>query len=182
MTVYMFGWRELALRIKDGSIAVDLARPLDPQRYWLAYDLGRAPYHFLYRGVPPFIVGALVFDLRTPSPLDFLVFAVSIALAVVVSLGFRFLYNSAAFWLVDYRGVLTLSIVVSLFFSGMVLPIAFFPDWLRVVALAGVLALQAVWALALLGLGRLALNAGLRKLVIEGGGRAPALPKADRGP
>lgn len=193
MTVYMFGWRELALRIKDGSIAVDLARPLDPQRYWLAYDLGRAPYHFVYRGIPPFIVGALVFDLRYPSPLAALGFGVSVALAVVVSLGFRFLYNSAAFWLVEYRGVVTLSILVSLFFSGMILPLAFFPEWLRAIAhalpfasmlqvpvdvylgkhdgfeLPAVLALQAAWALALLGLGRLVLNAGRRKLVIQGG-------------
>jgi len=28
--VYAFGWTELALRIRDGSIATDLARPLDP--------------------------------------------------------------------------------------------------------------------------------------------------------
>src|SRR3954464_1077494 len=41
MTVYIFGWQELALRIRDGSIATDLSRPLDPQRYWLAVDLGR---------------------------------------------------------------------------------------------------------------------------------------------
>ena len=68
MTVYVFAWQELALRIRDGSIATDLARPLDPQRYWLAFDLGRAPYHFIFRGIPPFIVGALVFDLRYPSP------------------------------------------------------------------------------------------------------------------
>ena len=32
MTVYVFGWDELALRIRDGSIATDLSRPLNPQR------------------------------------------------------------------------------------------------------------------------------------------------------
>ena len=53
MTVYVFGWTELALRIRDGSIATDLSRPLDPQRYWLAFDLGRAPYHLIFRGVLP---------------------------------------------------------------------------------------------------------------------------------
>jgi ABC-2 type transport system permease protein len=193
MTVNVFGWQELALRIKDGSIATDLARPLDPQRYWLAFDLGRAPYHFLYRGVPPFIVGALVFDMRYPSAGEALAFVVSVILAVVVSLAFRFIYNSAAFWLLDYRGVVTVSLVISLFFSGMVIPLGFFPDWLRAIAnvlpframmqmpidvylgkysgasLAGALALQAMWALALLGLGRLVLAAGTRKLVIQGG-------------
>jgi ABC-2 type transport system permease protein len=193
MTVFIFGWTELALRIRDGSIAVDLTRPLDPQRYWLAFDLGRAPYHFVFRGLPPFAIGALVFKLHYPSPLDLLAFVVSVTIAVVVSLGFRFLYNAAAFWLVDYRGIVTVSLVVSLFFSGMIMPLPFFPGWLRTLAhalpfasvlqapidvylgkhhglgLAGTIAEQVAWALALLGLGRLALRAGRRKLVVQGG-------------
>src|SRR6267378_2866516 len=86
MTVYIFGWQELALRIRDGSIATDLSRPLDPQRYWLAFDLGRAPYHLLFRGVLPFLVGAVVFRLHYPSPLDALAFVASLTFAVVVSL------------------------------------------------------------------------------------------------
>ena len=61
-------------------------------------------------------------------------FLVSLALAVVVSFGFRFLYNSAAFWITDVRGVTTLALTVSLFFSGMVLPLTFFPSWLRAIA------------------------------------------------
>ena len=193
MTVFVFGWQELALRIRDGSIATDLVRPLNPQRYWLAFDLGRAPYHLLLRGVPPFLLGALVFEMNYPSALDAAAFMLSATLAVVVSLGFRFLYNSAAFWLLDIRGVLTVSITLSLFFSGTVLPIAFFPSWLATfaralpfasimqtpidlwlgkrhgLALAGVLALQVFWAFALLGLGRLVLRAGTRKLVVQGG-------------
>jgi ABC-2 type transport system permease protein len=193
MTVYLFNWQEVALRIRDGSIATDLARPLDPQRYWLAYDLGRAPYHLLFRGIAPFVVAALVFELRYPTPLDAAAFLVSLALAVVVSFGIRFLYNLSAFWLLDYRGVMTLTITTVLFFSGMTIPVRFFPHWLREVAyalpfasviqtpvdvwlgkrqgaaLVGVLALQAVWALALLALGRLALRRGTRKLVIQGG-------------
>jgi ABC-2 type transport system permease protein len=114
-------------------------------------------------------------------------------LAVVVSLGFRFLYNSAAFWLVDIRGVVTLALTVSLFFSGMILPLTFFPSWLRAIAyalpfasivqtpidvwlgkhhgaeLVGILVVQAAWALALLGLGRVTLRLGAKKLVIQGG-------------
>ena len=193
MTVYAFGWTELALRIRDGSIATDLARPLDPQRYWLAFDLGRAPYHLVFRGILPFVVGALAFRLNYPAPLDLVAFVASLPLAVVVSLGFRFLYNTTAFWLTDIRGVVTLALTISLFFSGMILPLTFFPFWLRTVAhalpfasliqtpidvwlgkhhgwsLAGVLALQAFWAAVLLALGRVALRLGARKLVVQGG-------------
>jgi ABC-2 type transport system permease protein len=193
MTVYMFGWQELALRIRDGSIATDLARPLDPQRYWLAFDLGRAPYHLIFRGILPFVFGALVFQLHYPTFPDALAFAVSVSLAVVVSLGFRFLYNSAAFWVIDVRGVMTIALMLSLFFSGMVMPLSFFPGWLSTLAhalpfasimqtpidiwlgkhhgpaLVGVLALQVFWALVFLGLGRVTLRAGRQKLVIQGG-------------
>jgi len=193
MTVYIFGWQELALRIRDGSIATDLSRPIDPQRYWLAFDLGRAPYHFLFRGIPPFLVGAFVFELHYPSPLDAAGFLLSVALAVVVSLGLRFLYNAAAFWLLDIRGVMTVVLTLSIFFSGMILPLAFFPSWLRTLAhtlpfasimqtpidvwlgketgagLAALLAQQVLWAVVLLGLGRLALRAGARRLVVQGG-------------
>jgi ABC-2 type transport system permease protein len=117
----------------------------------------------------------------------------SVTLAVVVSLGFRFLYNSSAFWFIDVRGVMMVSLTVSLFLSGMVMPLAFFPHWLGVVAralpfasimqtpidiwlgkhhgasLAGVIALQLLWALVFLALGRLTLRAGRGKLVIQGG-------------
>jgi viologen exporter family transport system permease protein len=131
MTVQVFGWQELALRVREGSIATDLSRPIDPQRYWLAYDLGRAPYHFLFRGVAPFVLGALLFRLHYPSTLAAFLFVVSLVLAVVVSLGFRFLYNLPAFWLLDIRGVVLLVVSVSLFFSGAIIPVAYFPAWLK---------------------------------------------------
>jgi ABC-2 type transport system permease protein len=193
MTVYVFSWWELAWRIRDGSIATDLLRPLDLQRYWLAYDLGRAPYHFLFRGIPPFVLGALIFRLHWATPLDALAFLASLSLAVVVSFGFRFIYNAVAFWLLDFRGVVTLSTTVVIFFSGMAIPLRFMPHALRELcyalpfgsviqtpvdiwlgkragaALIGVLALQLFWALALLGIGRLVLRRATRKVVVQGG-------------
>ena len=193
MTVYSFSWQEFAWRIRDGSIATDLSRPIDPQRYWLAIDLGRAPFHLIYRGVLPFVVGGLVFSLHYPSPLNLLEFGVSLALAVVVSFGFRFLYNTTAFWLTDIRGVVTIAITMSIFLSGLAIPVPFFPGWLRTAAqalpfasilqtpidvwlgkhqgaeLALFLGLQVFWAAMLLALGRLALRAGARRLAVQGG-------------
>jgi ABC-2 type transport system permease protein len=117
----------------------------------------------------------------------------SVTLAVVVSFGFRFLWNLAAFWVLDFRGVSVLASVASAFFSGQYVALAFYPEWLKVLAwslpfaamiqapievflghvrgvqLAGLLALQAFWAAALLLLGRALLGAGLRKLVVQGG-------------
>jgi ABC-2 type transport system permease protein len=194
MTVYIWGWYEVALRIGSGDIATDLYRPIDFQSYWLAQDLGRAVYHALFRGVPPFVVGALAFDVLLPGRAWLWVaFAASVGLAVCVSFAFRFLFNLAAFWLLDYRGVGVLAMVASTFFSGMIIPLALFPGWLAALAwalpfaamvqapiqiflgkaegleLAGLLGLQAAWALALLAAGRGVFAAGTRKLVVQGG-------------
>src|SRR5687767_4686714 len=112
MTIYIWGWYEVARRVETGDIATDLQRPLVLQAYWFAQDLGRAAYHALFRGVPPFLVGALVFDIRVPDDaVAWLAFPLSVVLAVAVSFGFRFLFNLAAFWLLDYRGVGVLAMV-----------------------------------------------------------------------
>jgi ABC-2 type transport system permease protein len=86
-----------------------------------------------------------------------------------------------------------IAMLVSHLLSGLVIPLAFFPEPFGEIArvlpfasmlqlpidifvgaasgleIAGVLVLQAFWGFALLGLGRAALAAGTRKLVVQGG-------------
>jgi viologen exporter family transport system permease protein len=189
-TVYIWGWHEFALRIRSGDIATDLTRPIHPLRYWLAFDLGRGLYHALFRGIPPILLGALVFHLTAPSDLlRWLAFVASVALAVAVSFAFRYLYNAVAFWTVDYRGPMMASMVVANLLSGFIVPIAFFPGWLKTIAHAtpfpsmvqipidifignaspAQLAVQAAWLAAMLGLCHAVTAAGTRRLVVQGG-------------
>jgi ABC-2 type transport system permease protein len=194
MVVYLWGWWEIALTIRSGAVVTDFSRPIDYQLYWLTQDLGRAVYHAVFRGFPPFILGALVFSLRLPRNVwTWPAFALSLALAVCISFGFRFIVNLSAFWLLDYRGVGSIMTAVWTFFSGFVVPIAFFPGALQAVsralpfaamvntpieiflekpqgaAVLAALAGQALWAVVLLGAGRLLLLAATRRLVIQGG-------------
>jgi ABC-2 type transport system permease protein len=187
-------WYELSLRVRSGNVATDLQRPLDLQRLLLAQDVGRAAHMLLYRAIPPFLIGALMFDVVVPESLvRWLAFAVSVCLAVVVSFAIRFLVNLMSFWLLDYRGPTMLAMVVSHLLSGLIIPLAFFPepfgDIARVLPfasmlmlpidifvgavtgaeVAAVLALQTFWALVLLAAGRAALAGGTRKLVVQGG-------------
>jgi ABC-2 type transport system permease protein len=192
--VAVFHWADIAERIRSGDVVTDLYRPIDFQAYWLAQDMGRAAFQLVFRGVPPFLVGALVFDLRIPASTGtWLAFLVSATLAVVASFGVRFLVNLAAFWLLDVQGVLQLTMAVWLFFSGILVPLVLFPAWLETVAralpfaamvqvpvevflgkhqgldLLGALGGQLVWGLVLLGVGRLALAAAVRRVVVQGG-------------
>lgn len=189
-----FGSLEIAERIKTGDVVSDLYRPIDFQAYWLAQDLGRAAFQAVFRGIPPALVGAAVFDLVVPSsPLVVAAFLVSLVFAVVISFTIRFLASLTAFWLIDERGAVQIAGLIALFMTGFVVPVNFFPGWLADVArvlpwaayvqlpievflgkhdgaaLVGVLALQVVWAVTLLGAGRLVLAAATRKLVVQGG-------------
>jgi ABC-2 type transport system permease protein len=194
--VAMFGasWWDLSRRVQTGDIASDLHRPVDVQRAELAQDVGRAGYQVLWRAVPQFLLGALLFEVTLPADAGrWALFAVSVALAVLVSFGVRFLVNLCAFWLLDYRGPVLLAIAVNLLLSGAIMPLAFFPGALDTIlrltpfasmlqapvdiyvgeplggSAAAVLALQLSWALAFYAAGRLALGAGTRKLVVQGG-------------
>lgn len=189
--IRVFGSLDLTDRIRSGDVAVDLHRPADLQGWWLADDLGRAAFAILTRGTIPLLGGALVFSLHWPSAAGWAAFAVSVALAVLTGFGLRYLWALAVFWLHDDRGVNAISMVTTMFFSGMIIPLVVFPGWLGTVArtlpwaalvqvpadiflgkrtdLAAAYAFQAAWAAGLLVAGRLLTLAARRKLVIHGG-------------
>jgi len=194
MPLYMWGWYEVSDTVYSGQIATDLYRPFDYQLYWLSLDMGRAVYHALMRGIPPFLVASVFFDLRLPvDVMTWPIFLVSFALAVTVSFGMRFIVNLMSFWLVEVKGLNTLASGVWTLLSGFILPLAFFPDAigrvLRMLPFAamlelpmeifleraqgteiiGTLALQLMWALVLLAAGRMVLASATRKLVVQGG-------------
>jgi len=95
-------------------------------------NLGRAAFQALARGIPPFVVGAVAFDLvLPPSPGTWLAFLASVVAAVVASFALRFAVVLSGFWLLDSRGAEQLTIAVVMFFSGLMLPLTFFPPWLE---------------------------------------------------
>lgn len=178
-------------RIRSGDIALDLVRPASLQLWTLSEDLGRAAYLFLIRGLPPMLVGAAVFGIRVPTDLvQWLAFLTGFTAAVVVSFGWRYLVALSVCWLVDDRGVAVASMILTTFFSGMMLPLHLFPGWLGDLAFAlpwaamvqlpvdlflgkapapDTFAVQLFWAAVLLGLGALGTRAIRHKVVIQGG-------------
>ena len=106
-TVGLWGDTELATRIRTGAVVSDLLRPMHPVVTYLATDLGRAGFALLTRFVVPVIVGALAFDFYVPRhAVTYPLGLVSIALAVVVCFGCRYIVNAASYWLLDGRGAL----------------------------------------------------------------------------
>lgn len=191
MTIAIWNWNDIALRVQSGDIATDVVRPFDLQLWWLARDFGRAWYQILARGVIMMGIGSWAFDLMLPpSLLRWCGFALSVLLAVMVSFGLRFIVNLAVFWTFDWRGVSAVSNMLMSTLTGMSVPIAFFPEgisrvlkvlpWYQTIqapidaylgkgSLAITLLEQTAWVVGTLVIGRIVLHAATRRLVVQGG-------------
>ena len=193
--VAIWGWTDLADRIRTGDVAADLIRPVHPVISYLAADLGRAGHAVLTRFFPPLIVGLIFFPLYAPQrwatvPL----FALSVLLAVIVCFGCRFLVNASAYWTHDARGALFFWTLSSGVLAGLYFPLRLLPDWLAALLYvgtpfpsllqvpsdvlierdgpalqAGLVVLQAVWCVVLLALCARVQRKAERKLVVQGG-------------
>jgi ABC-2 type transport system permease protein len=110
-------------------------KPVDYYGFWLSRDVGRAASQVILRGIPTLVIGALLFDLNLPSSVTLWIeFAICVMLAVLVSFAVRFLVNISAVWLTDVLGIALITTVGVNFFSGFLVPISFFPEWLVTIA------------------------------------------------
>ncbi|KKJ98933.1 ABC-2 family transporter protein [Micromonospora sp. HK10] len=193
--IAIWGWTELADRIRTGEIAADLLRPVHPVTSYLAADLGRAGFAALCRLMPPVLVGVLLFEVYLPRRAATLPLAVlSVLLALVVCFGCRYLVNATAYWLQDVRGPMTLWMLAGNVLGGLYFPLSFLPGGLEALlrygtpfpsllqipldvlvereplpAQLGLVAVQAGWAVALLACCRLVQRRAERRLVVQGG-------------
>ena len=190
----VFGSYELMDAVHSGEIASDLLKPMKVFRYYLAQDFGRAFAHLILRGVSIMIIYAFIFDLTYPTTLlAWLALVLSLLFAWLLSFSWRFLVNLSAFWSPNAKGFGRLAFLASMFFSGMLMPLDFFPEWVQQICYATpfpymlytineiylgllspteimqALALQLAWAIGLALCAQLVLRSGLRRLVILGG-------------
>ncbi|HVT68197.1 MAG TPA: ABC-2 family transporter protein [Trebonia sp.] len=193
-SVNLDGRSDLALRVKDGSVAVDFLRPLDPQAAAIVTDTGRYLFSLLPRGLPSLLLGAVTTGLALPgNPLYYPLGLISLVLGTMVSVASVYLVAVAGFWLVETRGLQILYMLASGFLGGLYVPLALFPRWLDTVATAtpfpsimmypidvlsgtgsvahaaGLVLAQLAWFAGVAGLGQLLTRAGRRKLEVQGG-------------
>lgn len=193
-SVNLTGRTEIADRIRTGDVAVDFLRPLDVHLASVTTEVGRAVFALIPRGTPSVVIGALLVGMAVPEdPWAYPLGAVSLLLGIVVSATTVYLVGVSGFWLLETRGVAILYMVVSGFLAGLFVPIALFPDWLRLVATVtpfpsmmmypvdvlsgrvggsaavGLVALQVLWLVLTVAAGQLATRAGRRRLEVQGG-------------
>lgn len=190
--ISMFGWSDLADRVRTGDIAVDLQRPADVSTYWAAVFVGQSVNAIALRGIPPLLVGLALFDLHLPADVGrWAWFIVAVFGAAALASRWWFLVSLISFWVVgDARGWMSLSTTLMLFGTGSLLPLQLIPGSLETVVRhlpfaamlqfpsevllgtwngAHLLVVQVTWIAALHMLGLFVFGRAQRKLVIDGG-------------
>ena len=125
---------EIEDRIRDGKVAIDLARPVPYLPQLLAQQAGSTA------GLLPLVAAALplallVGSLQPPaSPMGGLLYLVSLVLAYLITVLIGLAIGLIAFWTLEFGGFMMMYSFVNAFFSGALMPLTFFPPWLRTLA------------------------------------------------
>jgi ABC-2 type transport system permease protein len=193
-SVNLTGRTDLALRVKNGQVAVDFLRPLDLQAATIATETGGSLFALIPRGLPSVLLGAATVGILLPtSPVFYLLGAVSLVLGIVISAATVYLIAVVGFWLVETRGLQILYMLASGFLGGLYVPIALFPSWLRILATATpfpaimmypidvlsgfagaagaaeLVLVQVAWLAGTAAVGQLLTRRGRRRLEVQGG-------------
>lgn len=192
--IAIFGWWDMMRSIRTGEVAAHLAQPVNYFFYWGAQDCGRALGQLLWRGLPIMLLYALIYHIAWPPTIwHWLALLAALPLALFISFAWRFIVSLAAFWTHDAIGVGRAAWTVSIFCSGFMMPVAFYPPGLaRLMRLTPFPAMistpveiylglidgrglltalftQLAWCALLYAAAQVALAAGVKKLVIHGG-------------
>jgi ABC-type uncharacterized transport system permease subunit len=180
-------------RIQTGAIALDLALPVSLLMQFVSRNVG-ATLGLLALVTLALPVAAILGSLAPPASVGAAaLYLVSMAVGYGVTLAIGLLLGLLAFWTFRTQGITLLYHFVNQFFAGALVPLFFFPDWLRRVAellpfqtqaflplsiyfghLSGLDALRAigiaiVWLALLWVAAAVVWRAAIRRVVIQGG-------------
>lgn len=185
---------QLASNVRDGSVAIELMRPYNLLDKLVALDLGSKLSGTIREALPMLVIAYIFLGLNGPASWEALpLFLLSAVTGVLIGTQLDLVLGILAFWLLYIWGLRMLRNAILMFFSGALVPISLFPQWLQTVSnflpfksmvyvpvsiytgqLAGsdayqAIAIQFVWLIAIIVGIRLAWSYAIRKVTIFGG-------------
>jgi ABC-2 type transport system permease protein len=186
------GTRMIREKIREGTIATDLMKPIIVPAYFFSDGVGQTLLHALLV-VPSLLCALLLVHIDVPGPSVFAAFAFAFLLGYLVNFFLNFLMNAVAFWTLETFAIQLIIRWVSDLLSGQIIPLTFFPGFLGRFVFAlpfaaiystplliyvGVIppqqyaryfAVQIIWLALFSILSALVWRAAARRVVIQGG-------------
>jgi ABC-2 type transport system permease protein len=186
--------REMANDILHGHIASKLSRPVNYQWMQIFQAAGESYFRILFFTIPAGLAIILIYPVEKPVAIgQFLFFLISIFLAFLIFAAFNFMVGTCAVYLQSILGLIRAKYFLVEILSGLIIPISFFPTWMRTLStclpfqhisfsplmiymgkitgwqLAETLFVEMAWSIGLLILGQWFWRKAVHKLVVQGG-------------
>jgi len=186
--------QDMANQVIEGKLAMDLIKPVNIQFMYVAQAFGESLFRAGMLSLPTALVLLLIYPLRRPASLHhFVAFLVSVLLSFFLVAAINFAVGTLAVRLKSILGLLRAKYFLLELFSGLLLPISFFPEVFQKLfkllpfqyisyipvllylgkingaAIAGSLALQLTWVVLLFAIGDAMWRWSSRKITIQGG-------------
>lgn len=120
------GTRLIRERLRDGTIATDLMKPISLPLYFFSDGAGQTLLYALLV-VPALLCALLLVHVDVPAPPTFGVFLLSFAIGYCVNLVLNFCMNAVAFWTLETFALQLIVRWVSDLLSGQIIPLTLFP-------------------------------------------------------
>jgi ABC-2 type transport system permease protein len=121
-------------RIGTGQISMDLVKPMNFQTYTFCNMTGQNMFSFLFQLLPILVIGLIFVGIDFPTLQNLLLFCLALINAVVIMFLMNYCLGLMAFW---YTRTWQVSELLQMFirlFSGMIVPLWFFPKVLMNIA------------------------------------------------
>ncbi|WP_027094135.1 ABC transporter permease [Cohnella thermotolerans] len=126
--------REISNEIRDGSVAVQMTRPISYLMVKMMQGFGEGLFRLLLFMAPGMIVAILIFPVSLPTdPLRWAMFFVMIWFSFLINSQLNILTGLFAFFVENNEGLMRLKRVLIDLLSGVILPMTFFPGWARAI-------------------------------------------------
>lgn len=191
------GDREIQGMIRTGDFAYELVRPMNLYFYWFFRILAQRIGGTLLRAIPLFTCVNFIFPrgLQMQGPMSnvgFLLFIGSMCIAILLGAAISNIITIMVLYTIG-DGVDRLLPAIVTLFSGMVIPLSFFPEWsqplFRWLPFSGlldspykfylgiygpgefmsILFFQCSWLVIIVGVGARLLNQASKRIIIQGG-------------
>jgi len=125
----------ISSKIRDGSIAMELIKPLNYQVARFFESLGKVAVEGIIVCSLVLIIGFGIFRINLPISFSLgVAFFFSVILSIILNFIMSFLISLCAFWTTSVFGIVNSKRFIIDFFSGALVPLAFFPEWLKHIA------------------------------------------------
>lgn len=122
--------REISEEIREGKVAVEFIRPYNYLGMKMMQGLGEGIFRFVFFSIPGFIIVAFLFPVDiNVSGTTVLLFIMATIFSFIVNTQLNLITGILSFFFLNNRGIIWTKRVLIDLFSGLLLPISFYPLW-----------------------------------------------------